>query len=93
LSVVLNWCEPWSLTLWKKHRLRVSENKQGTEEDIFEPMRDGVTGDWRRLHNKDLYDLYHHQILFRWSNKKNETGVTCDTHEEGTCIQSFDGET
>jgi hypothetical protein len=25
---------------------------------IFEPKRDDVTGEWRRLQNKDLYDLY-----------------------------------
>ena len=25
---------------------------------IFGPRRDEVTGDWRRLHNKELNDLY-----------------------------------
>ena len=25
---------------------------------IFEPRRDEVTGDWRRLHNVELNDLY-----------------------------------
>jgi hypothetical protein len=25
---------------------------------IFGPKRDEVTGDWRRLHNKELNDLY-----------------------------------
>jgi hypothetical protein len=25
---------------------------------IFGPKRDEVTGEWRRLHNKELYDLY-----------------------------------
>jgi hypothetical protein len=25
---------------------------------IFGSKRDGVTGDWRRLHNEELYDLY-----------------------------------
>jgi hypothetical protein len=25
---------------------------------IFGPKRDDVTGDWRKLHNEELYDLY-----------------------------------
>ena len=25
---------------------------------IFGPERDEVTGEWRRLHNKELYNLY-----------------------------------
>jgi hypothetical protein len=37
-------------------RLRVVENK--VLRRIFGPNRDEVTGDWRRLHNKELYALY-----------------------------------
>jgi hypothetical protein len=29
---------------------------------IFEPKRDEVTGEWRRLHNKELYSLYFRMI-------------------------------
>jgi hypothetical protein len=25
---------------------------------IFGPKRDEITGQWRRLHNEELYDLY-----------------------------------
>jgi hypothetical protein len=25
---------------------------------IFWPKKDAVTGEWRRLHNEELYDLY-----------------------------------
>jgi hypothetical protein len=32
---------------------------------IFGPNRDEVTGKWRKLHNKELYDLYSSPILFR----------------------------
>jgi hypothetical protein len=31
---------------------------------IFGPKRDKVTGEWRKLHNEELYDLYcSHNIL------------------------------
>jgi hypothetical protein len=29
---------------------------------IFGPKRDEVTGEWRRLHNEELYDLYSSHI-------------------------------
>jgi hypothetical protein len=40
----------------KECRLRVYENR--VLRRIFGPKRDEVTGEWRRLHNKELYDLY-----------------------------------
>jgi hypothetical protein len=36
--------------------LRVFEDK--VLRRIFGPKRDEVTGEWRRLHNKELYALY-----------------------------------
>jgi hypothetical protein len=56
LPVVLCGCQNWSLTLREEHRLRVFENR--VLRGIFGPKRDGVTGEWRRLHNEELYDLY-----------------------------------
>jgi hypothetical protein len=56
LPVVLYGCEPWSLTLWEEHRLRVFENR--VLRRIFGPKRDEVTGEWRKLHNEELRDLY-----------------------------------
>jgi hypothetical protein len=32
---------------------------------IFGPKRDEVTGDWRRLHNEELYDLYSSPDIIR----------------------------
>jgi hypothetical protein len=42
--------------LREESRLRVFENKMLRR--IFGPKRDEVTGEWRRLHNKELYALY-----------------------------------
>ena len=48
-------CETWSLTLREEHRLRVFESRMLR---IFGPTRDGVTGEWRKLHNVELNGLY-----------------------------------
>ena len=56
LPVVLYGCETWSLTLREEHRLRVFENR--VLRRIFGPKRDGVTGEWRKLHNEELNSLY-----------------------------------
>jgi len=42
--------------LREEHRLRVFENRVFRR--VFGPKRDEVTGEWRRLHNEELYDLY-----------------------------------
>jgi len=49
-------CETWSLTLKEERRLRVFENR--VLRRIFGPKRDEVTGEWRKLHNVTLNDLY-----------------------------------
>ena len=56
LSVVFYGCETWSLILRKERELRVFENM--VLRSVFEPRRDEVTGEWRRLHNQELNDLY-----------------------------------
>ena len=55
LTVVLNGCETWSLTLREELRLKVFENR--VLRRIFGPKRDEVTGEWRKLHNEELNDL------------------------------------
>jgi hypothetical protein len=54
--VVLYGSETWSLTLREKRRLRVFENK--VLRTVLGPKRDEVTGEWRKLHNEELNDLY-----------------------------------
>ena len=56
LPVVLYGCEAWSLTLREERKLRVFENM--VLRRICGPRRDEVTGEWRRLHNEELNDLY-----------------------------------
>jgi len=56
LPVVLYGCETWPLTLREERRLRVIENRMLRR--VFGPKRDKVTGEWRKLHNEELSDLY-----------------------------------
>jgi hypothetical protein len=42
--------------LREERRLRMFENR--VLRKIFVPRRDEVTGEWRRLHNEELHDLY-----------------------------------
>jgi len=42
--------------LREERRLRVFENR--VLRTVFRPKRDEVTGEWRRLHNEELNDLY-----------------------------------
>jgi hypothetical protein len=44
------------VTLREKRRLRVFENR--VLRGIFVAKRDEVTGEWRKLHNEELHDLY-----------------------------------
>jgi hypothetical protein len=62
LHVILYMCETWSLTLREEHRLGVFENRVLR---IFGPMRDEVTGEWRKLHTERLHDLYSSRSIIR----------------------------
>jgi len=41
--------------LREERRLREFENR--VLRSVFGPKRDEVTGEWRKLHNEDLWDL------------------------------------
>jgi len=55
LPVVLYGCETWSLILREECRLRVFKDR--VLRGIFGPKKNDITGEWRRLHNEELYDL------------------------------------
>jgi hypothetical protein len=63
LPVVLYGCETWSLTLREESRLRVFENR--ILRRMFGPKRDEVTGEWRKLHNEELHNLYSSPDIIR----------------------------
>jgi len=51
------------LTKGEKRRLRVFEKTVLWK--IFGPKRDKVTGEWRKLHNEKLGDLYSSPIIIQ----------------------------
>jgi hypothetical protein len=51
------------VTLREEHRLRVFENR--VLRRIFGPKRVEVTGEWRKLYNEELRDLYSSPSIIR----------------------------
>jgi hypothetical protein len=75
-----------SLTLREEHRLRVSKNR--VLRRIFGPKRDEVTGEWRKLHNKELQNLYSSPSIIRIikPRKMRRAGHVERTGRRGTRI-------
>jgi hypothetical protein len=58
---------------------------------IFGPKRDEVKGEWRKLHNEELHNLYSYPDIIR-QVKANEVGGACGTHGRGEkSVQDFGG--
>jgi hypothetical protein len=55
--------ETWSQILKDEHKLRVFENR--VLRRMFGPKRDEVTGEWRKLRNEGLNELYSSPNIFR----------------------------
>jgi hypothetical protein len=56
LPVVLYGCAIWSLTLREEHAMRMYKNR--VLRRIFGPKREKVAGNWSRLRNEELRNLY-----------------------------------
>jgi hypothetical protein len=61
--VVLHGCETWSLILREEPRLRAFENR--VLRRIFEPKRDEVTEEWKKLHHEELHYLRSSSSIIR----------------------------
>jgi hypothetical protein len=88
-------CETWSLTLKEQHRRRVLENK--VQRRIFGLKKEEVVGDWRKLHNEKLHNLYSSPSIIRiiksrrmrwkgmqhkWGDKRNAYRILMGKPEE-----------
>jgi hypothetical protein len=78
-SFVFYGCKTSSLTLREECRLRVFENR--VLRRIFGPKRDEVTGDWKRLHNEELYALCSSANIIRVTISR-QMGWLCSTYGE-----------
>ena len=67
LPLVLNGCEAWSIILKEERRLRVFDYR--TPRQIFGPKRD-ANGEWRRLPNEELHNLYRTPNIVRMIKSK-----------------------
>jgi len=52
---------------------------------MFGPKREEVAGDWRRLHNEELHNLYPSSKIMRM---RSERGA-CNALERWECVQNF----
>jgi hypothetical protein len=64
----------------EEHRLRVFENS--VLRRIFVPNKDEVTGDWRKLHNEDLHNLYSSPSIIRMIKSRRMRWGACSTNGE-----------
>jgi len=62
---------------------------------IFGPKRDEVMGEWRKLHNEELNDLYSSPNIVRVikSRRMSWAGHVAHIGGEEGCVQCFGGET
>jgi hypothetical protein len=52
-----------------------------------------ITGDWRKLHNKELYGSCFLPYIISMIKQEGGMGGPCDSMEKERCMQGFGGET
>jgi len=70
--------------LWEERKIRLSENM--VLRSSFGPSRDEVMGEWRRLHNDELNDLYSSPNIvwvIKWRRMRWVGHVECIGEERG----------
>jgi hypothetical protein len=85
LSVVLYGCETWFCTLREEHRLKAFVNR--VLRKIFIPKRDEVTGEWGKLHNGELHNMYSSSDIIRHikSRRMRWAGHVASVERGETC--------
>ena len=91
MPVVLYGCETWSLTLREERRLRLFEDRVLGR--IFGSKRDEVTGEWRKLHNEELNNLYSSPNIVRVIKPRRMRWAGHVARMGERCVQGFGGET
>jgi hypothetical protein len=91
ISYGFQYSDTWWLKLREGLRLRVFANR--VLRRIFGTKRDEVTGNWRKLHNEELNDLYCSPNIVRVikSRRMRLAGHVAPVEER--YIQGFGGET
>ena len=93
MPVVLYGCETWSLTLRDERRLRVFENRvfeNRVLRRVFGLKRDEVTGEWKKLHNEELSELYSLPNIVRVvKSRRMRWAGHVARMEEGRGVQGF----
>jgi hypothetical protein len=69
LSVVLHGCKTWSLTLREEHKLRAIE-KTVLKRIFIEKCL--IIGDWRKLYNEKLHNLYSSRNTIRLGKSRDD---------------------
>jgi hypothetical protein len=71
-----------------EHRLRVFENR--VLRRVFGPKREEVAGGWRRLHNKELHNLYALPNIIRVIKSRRRMGWVGHVVDMGEMRNSYD---